>query len=120
MSNVDEVPEITEEDIQQIINSQSLDLLDDLQIDALESFQEPLNRNEVQENTDATVHSVSDEDDGKIIPISEQAVNNFPNRIILTTSEAYRFRYTKRFNKSTYKIDVRKKLLNEDLTTVIK
>lgn len=118
--NVDEVPEITDEDIQQIINSQSLDSLEDLQIDALEDLEEMLNGNKEQENTDATVHSVSNEDDGKIIPISEQAVNNFPNRIILKTNEAYKCRYTKPFNKNTYKIDLRKEFINEDLTTIFK
>lgn len=120
MPNIDEIPEITEEDIEQIINSQSLDSLQDLQIDALEGIEEMLGMNKEQNNTDATVHSVSNEDDGKIIPISEQSVNNFPNRIILKINETYKCRYTKPFNKNTYKIDVREEFVNEDLTTVLR
>lgn len=68
MPNVDEIPELTEEDVQRIINHQ---------------LTEEISNNDIRD----TIHSESYEDNGKIIPISEQAVDTFPNRIILKSAD---------------------------------
>lgn len=114
--NVDELPEITDQDIENILNSQ-LENPDELPR-IIEDLQTLLT-NPPDDTNDETVHS-TDDDNGKAIPISEQAVNIFPNRIIFNTGEQYKNRFTKPFNKNTYNVTIRPNATEEDITTFVK
>lgn len=106
--NCHEIPNISDEDIEEIIKNTRIETTQ-IDLNALDTFEETLE----------TIHSV-DEDDGKIIPISEQSVNNFANRIILDISERYRSTFRKPFNKNTYIIDIRQNFIEEDLRRTFK
>lgn len=114
--NIDELPELTNEDLDQILNSQ----IDNPQ--AISNVINELENDGPQADNNSnleTVHSTQ-EDNGKVIPISEQIVNVFSNRLILNIGEQYQCRYTKPFNKNTYKVTIRANAINEDLTKLIR
>ena len=91
--NFEEYPEITQEDIDRVI----------------QEFQDPpLINNEIIENeTLGTVHSTQ-EDNGKYLPISERPVNVFPNRIIVNSGETYKRRISRPFNRNTHFVTISK------------
>lgn len=106
--NIDELPLLTDEDVQNIINSQLDDNITD------ENLHE-----QIENETLATRHSTQ-EDDGKVVPISEQAVNNFNNRIIFTIGETYKCKLTRPFNKNTYTVSIGRSTMDDDLVKCLK
>lgn len=60
-----------------------------------------------EENDNETQHSVNDEDNGKVLPISEQPVNYFSNRIILYFGDGYEIRIKRPFKKNHYSVFIR-------------
>lgn len=102
IAEIHETPDLTDVDMDRIIQSQVQDMQPVEQIS----------------NVD-TIHS-TDDDNGKVIPISEHPVNIFQNRVIISLGEQYKHRLTKPFNKNTYKITVRPNAIEEELTIFIK
>lgn len=98
--NIYETPEITQEDIDQVIAE----------------FQDPVLETE---ETIATVHSTND-DNGKCIPISERPVNVFMNRIILNSGEIYKRRISRPFNRNTHFVTISKNSVEKNLTDFIR
>lgn len=111
LANIDELPQITDEELQQIFQSGS-DNNSEAELD--------LDYDNLLEDCRSTVHSISNEDDGKIIPITEQPVNYFHNRLIFKMNEAYYRIYGKTFDKHTYSLNIRKQIINEDLTKALR
>lgn len=76
---------------------------------------DPLDDNE----SDATVHS-TDGDTGKGLPITEQAVNIYKNRIILRLGEFSKRRITRPFDRHNYIITINPESIIENLTETLK
>lgn len=71
-------------------------------------------------NTENTAHSVSNNDNGKVIPISEEPVNHFKNRIVIDFAEAYHVSLLVKFRAfKHYRVMIRKSMLIEDLTKAL-
>jgi len=123
LPNIDEIPTLTDEDIDQILDSQNNDIIQNPQyseiLNELENAVIQNNSAENDQNSCDTVHSTQ-EDNGKAIPISESSINTFSNRIILNTSEQYKMKYTKPFNKNTYTVSIRTHLIATDLSKMFK
>lgn len=111
--NCEDIPNISDEDVRQIIDStRTLTTQADLS-DRPDDPEDPL------KETLETIHS-TDEDNGKVIPISEQAVNTFSNRINLNIGEQSRCTLRKPFNKCTYNLCVRRNFIQEDLKQMLR
>lgn len=101
IANIGEEPDITDEDLDRIIQSQIFENNAAIEAD------------EMRTNLD-TVHSTND-DDGKCIPISEQSVNIFPNRVIFNSGEQFKITTTRPFQRNTYCVTIRINSVHEDL-----
>lgn len=153
VANVNETPEISDEELSQLISScdqhieidpqemeKILKILDqDLTVPKQSSNspsnilvqQSPnLNKTQVVQNQNIendlveTSHSVSEDTEGKIIPISEIPVNYISNRIIIKLGETFNHEIFTPFEKKSEKkvshiLTIRQSHLQEDLKRVL-
>ncbi|POS82904.1 hypothetical protein EPUL_005150, partial [Erysiphe pulchra] len=96
LPNVNELPVLTDEELENILSS-------------------PNNQPNDEIDSNATIHSTQ-EDNGKVIPITESSVNIYPNRIILNIGEQYKLKFTKIFKKNTYNISIRQNFMKNDFS----
>lgn len=107
LPNVNELPVLSDEELENILNSPNNSQIND----------NPNQQNDENDNdSNATIHSTQ-EDNGKVIPITESSVNMYPNRIILNIGEQYKTKFTKIFQKNTYNITIRQNFMNIDFST---
>lgn len=131
LPEIHETPDITDEELEQLINQNPTYNPTDEEIEKiineiitpdpnividLDDILLPSN----PESDDNTVHSVHNEDDGKIIPITDQPVNNFSNRIILMFGKYYEIRFKQPFKKNHYTILIRNTNLQGDIQQMFK
>lgn len=107
IANVGEEPDLTDEDIERILNAQIQDTAD--------VTENPID----SQSNPETIHSTND-DGGKVIPISEQAVNIFPNRVIFNSGEQYQVNQTKPFQRNTYNVIIRPNNVKSDMLKFMK
>lgn len=121
--NKNDFPPLTEEDINEILginNANDVTFPNEILNEVINDLENNQNLNEnLEVSTGATIHSTQGED-GKTIPITEQSVNNFSNRIILNSGEVYKCKYTKPFKKNNYLVTISISNSEKDLSTMIK
>lgn len=67
-----------------------------------------------------TVHSVNENDDGKVIPISELPINNFRNRIILLKGKNYEIKLKRPFKKYHYSVSIEENKIEQNIKLMFK
>lgn len=117
--NVNELPALSDEDLESIIASQNPDvgLMDLSDPHVLDN--EPDTAESNDDGDLDTVHSTQ-EDNGKGIPITDKPVNTFQNRIVIRLGEKYKRRIDRPFNRNHHNITVTKESLISNLTDMIR
>lgn len=109
---IDDLPVITDEDVMNILNSQNEEY-------PLLGMEDHPDETEIENDTLATQHSTQ-EDNGKVLPISEQPVNNFNNRLIIKSGEEYKCILKRVFNKNTYVVTINTFSIKNDLLKCVR
>lgn len=113
LPNVSELPELGDEELENILNPQNDEL-------SIPNNSEQQNLNDDQNSdTDATIHSTQ-EDNGKVIPITEKSVNIYPNRVILNIGEQFNLKFSKPFGRNTYSVSIRQNCITDDFSKLFK
>lgn len=132
----EDIPELTLQEMDEIIENLGSDKnssdpsdpednipLSELINKALEEHQitEPIVQQNIEPSESGdTQHSVSEEDDGKILPIVEYPVNHFQNRIILYFGNNYEIRLKRPFKRNHYSVFLRKQNILFDINAMMK
>lgn len=102
--NIDEIPELTDDDLAEILGPQNLEPLDiDLDRDLDPTL--PPNQNPPDDEDIDTVHTGVENTPLNIV-MTDRPVNLFSNRIIIRTGESFKRRIARPFNKNTHLITV--------------
>ena len=121
-ANIEEVPDITDDDIRHVVDSfiREYDPIITSDADQVNlPTNDPIDINPQEEHeTIETVHSTND-DDGKCIPITERSVNVFMNRLIFKLGDFHKRRISRPFNRNTHIITIKRGHIIENLSEFI-